>query len=181
MRPPCRTFSRLRSSSSAEAPAAPDGRPSAAPGTRPHARRDRGNSRPVGRGLAYATGNPSHLLNVRAANMSAFADDPDHFARWLADQADARAGSGSRVPFRLARSLRASISKSRGGSLAAPEGQGRLEFIRDEARALRVFRGRGNIDLLRGRRLRPTSRSSPADTKAWRPRRRSTSAPGPSL
>ena len=38
----------------------------------------------LGRGLAYATGNPSHLLNVRAANMSAFADDPDHFWRWLA-------------------------------------------------------------------------------------------------
>jgi uncharacterized NAD(P)/FAD-binding protein YdhS len=42
----------------------------------------------LGRGLAYATGNPSHLLNVRAANMSAFADDPGHFARWLSRQAD---------------------------------------------------------------------------------------------
>ena len=42
----------------------------------------------LGRGLAYATGNPSHLLNVRAANMSAFADDPDHFVRWLSRQAD---------------------------------------------------------------------------------------------
>jgi uncharacterized NAD(P)/FAD-binding protein YdhS len=41
----------------------------------------------LGRGLAYATGNPSHLLNVRAANMSAFADDPDHFSRWLAARA----------------------------------------------------------------------------------------------
>jgi uncharacterized NAD(P)/FAD-binding protein YdhS len=42
----------------------------------------------LGRGLAYATGNPSHLLNVRAANMSAFADDPGHFARWLSRQED---------------------------------------------------------------------------------------------
>jgi uncharacterized NAD(P)/FAD-binding protein YdhS len=41
----------------------------------------------LGRGLAYATGNPSHLLNVRAANMSAFADDRDHFSRWLAARA----------------------------------------------------------------------------------------------
>src|SRR5271154_1787671 len=47
----------------------------------------------LGRGLAYATGNPSHLLNVRAANMSAFADDPGHFARWLSTEASAPAAS----------------------------------------------------------------------------------------
>jgi hypothetical protein len=29
-----------------------------------------------GRGLAYATGNPRHLLNVRAGNMSAFSGRP---------------------------------------------------------------------------------------------------------
>ncbi len=48
----------------------------------------------LGRGLAYATGNPSHLLNVRAANMSAFADDPDHFVRWLSRQADGSQACG---------------------------------------------------------------------------------------
>src|SRR3569833_405837 len=37
----------------------------------------------VGRGLAYHTGNADHLLNVRAANMSALPDDPDHFWRWV--------------------------------------------------------------------------------------------------
>jgi uncharacterized NAD(P)/FAD-binding protein YdhS len=38
-----------------------------------------------GRGRAYATNNPDHLLNVRVANMSAFPDRPDHFVRWLAE------------------------------------------------------------------------------------------------
>lgn len=36
------------------------------------------------RGVAYATRNPFHLLNVRAENMSAVAEDADHFVRWLA-------------------------------------------------------------------------------------------------
>ena len=37
----------------------------------------------VGRGIAYFTDSPGHLLNVRACNMSAFPDQPDHFWRWL--------------------------------------------------------------------------------------------------
>lgn len=41
-------------------------------------------SEQIGSGLAYATDNEEHLLNVRAANMSAFPDQPDHFEAWLA-------------------------------------------------------------------------------------------------
>src|SRR5262249_43664312 len=37
----------------------------------------------VGRGIAYFSGSPDHVLNVRAGNMSAFPDQPDHFWRWL--------------------------------------------------------------------------------------------------
>jgi uncharacterized NAD(P)/FAD-binding protein YdhS len=40
----------------------------------------------LGRGLAYSTDLPDHVLNVRASNMSAFADLPDHFVRWLASR-----------------------------------------------------------------------------------------------
>lgn len=53
-----------------------------------------------GRGVAYSTSNPAHLLNVRTANMSAFEDDPDHFRRWLAGRAGASAhGFASRRDF----------------------------------------------------------------------------------
>src|SRR5689334_22774112 len=38
---------------------------------------------PVGLGAAYASHNPDHRLNVRAGNMSAWPDDPEHFVRWL--------------------------------------------------------------------------------------------------
>jgi uncharacterized NAD(P)/FAD-binding protein YdhS len=40
------------------------------------------NSR-FGRGLAYSTGNPNHLLNVPAGRMSAFSDRPHDFVDWL--------------------------------------------------------------------------------------------------
>lgn len=36
-----------------------------------------------GRGLAYGTSYQTHLLNVRAARMSAFADEEKHFTEWL--------------------------------------------------------------------------------------------------
>lgn len=37
----------------------------------------------LARGVAYSAAHPSHLLNVRAANMSALPDEPDHFVEWL--------------------------------------------------------------------------------------------------
>ena len=49
----------------------------------------------LGRGLAYATDDPRHLLNVRVANMSAFADEPHHLTAWLS----ARRGAGAASPF----------------------------------------------------------------------------------
>lgn len=38
----------------------------------------------LGRGLAYGAAQVSHILNVRASNMSALPDQPDHFVQWLA-------------------------------------------------------------------------------------------------
>ncbi len=39
--------------------------------------------RSSGRGVAFGTRRPEHLLNVAARNMSAFPDMPDHFLQWL--------------------------------------------------------------------------------------------------
>ena len=43
-------------------------------------------NRQFGRGQAYSTGNPSHLLNVPAGRMSAFRDRPHDFLDWLRRQ-----------------------------------------------------------------------------------------------
>jgi uncharacterized NAD(P)/FAD-binding protein YdhS len=39
---------------------------------------------PIGRGVAYGTDCPDHLLNVPADRMGAFPDEPDHFYKWVA-------------------------------------------------------------------------------------------------
>ena len=36
----------------------------------------------LGHGVAYGTRCTEHLLNVRARNMSAYPDDPEHFFEW---------------------------------------------------------------------------------------------------
>src|ERR1700691_5673876 len=36
----------------------------------------------LGRGVGYSTECTEHLLNVRARNMSAYPDDPEHFLEW---------------------------------------------------------------------------------------------------
>lgn len=45
----------------------------------------------IGQGIAYSAVQIDHILNVPASNMSAFADDPQHFWRWLAAHAPAYA------------------------------------------------------------------------------------------
>lgn len=43
----------------------------------------------VGAGIAYSTSDPAHLLNVRAAGMSALPEEPDHFRTWAGCEPDA--------------------------------------------------------------------------------------------
>ncbi len=53
-----------------------------------------------GRGIAYATTADCHRLNVPAGRMSLFADRPDHFTQWLAENGHA-AAAGDFAPRRL--------------------------------------------------------------------------------
>ena len=46
------------------------------------------NEYPMGRGIAYGTPRPEHLLNVVVRNMSAFPDLPSHFVDWLRNRSD---------------------------------------------------------------------------------------------
>ena len=57
-------------------------------------------SEAIGRGIAYSTPDPRHLLNVRVSNMSAFADSPNHLHEWLKRRGHPDS-PGCRTPFRF--------------------------------------------------------------------------------
>ena len=93
-----------------------------------------------GRGLVYASGNPHHLLNVRAGNMSAFSDHPDHFLEWLRalpeNERSAVSVSEDRLTF-VSRQLYGSyIQHILGREIWSAESAHRLYLIADEAVAL---------------------------------------------
>jgi uncharacterized NAD(P)/FAD-binding protein YdhS len=53
----------------------------------------------AGKGVAYSTTEPAHLLNVRAEGMSAWAGEPDHFARRFEAEGGDRRGFAQRRLF----------------------------------------------------------------------------------
>jgi uncharacterized NAD(P)/FAD-binding protein YdhS len=55
----------------------------------------------VGRGVAYGTDFPGHLLNVPAASMTGLPDDPGHFLRWARVHFDAATAPTTFVPRRV--------------------------------------------------------------------------------
>ena len=80
----------------------------------------------VARGVAYSAADPGHLLNVRAGNMSALPDDPDHFVRWL--EVRGEGGRTSFVPRTLyGEYLRAMLDE------ACARAPGRLRLVEGEA------------------------------------------------
>ena len=112
-----------------------------------------------GRGLAYSTGNPNHLLNVRAGNMSAYADAPDHFVQWLRKLPKATRAMLSEYPGPttfVPRGLYGSyIQQQLGDELWRGDRGGNLFLVTDEAVAIhREDRTRRlSVELAVGRRL----------------------------
>ncbi len=86
----------------------------------------------VGKGLAYSTDHPHHLLNVRAANMSAFGDDPDHLITWLA-KAEPASGISDHSFFFIERRVYARYLASLIEPALGEPGDGRLRLVRSEA------------------------------------------------
>ena len=113
-----------------------------------------------GRGLAYTTGNPNHLLNVRAGNMSAFPDQPDHFVRWLQNlPAEQRAEIGEPSVSHVSastfvpRRVYGNYIQELLGDKIWREGQGHnLFLLTDEAVALHRDAGGLSLELAVGRR-----------------------------
>lgn len=84
-----------------------------------------------GQGMAYSTLLSAHVLNVNASGMSAYADDPTNFARWVLDSGLAQPDQG---PFYAPRSLYARYLKELLDELEARErDSGRLRLIREES------------------------------------------------
>jgi uncharacterized NAD(P)/FAD-binding protein YdhS len=95
------------------------------------------------RGAAYSTGHADHLLNVRAAKMSAMADAPEHFAEWLT-----KLGRGDGTGF-AQRRLYGSYLEELFAS-AAQEAGDRLQIVNDEAVAVTRKGGGETIRLAGG-------------------------------
>jgi uncharacterized NAD(P)/FAD-binding protein YdhS len=89
----------------------------------------------LGRGVAYATDCPRHLLNVPAGKMSAYPSEPDHFVRWLAENADPSYGPKSFVARSLYGDYLSAIAAD--ARAAAPE---RLRHVKAFALAARAER-----------------------------------------
>lgn len=78
-------------------------------------------SQSFGRGAAYTTDDPLHLLNVRVGNMSAYPDRPNHFRDWLR---------------RHARTVPEDVVETVAGPFASRRAYGR--YLREELTAARV-------------------------------------------
>ena len=91
----------------------------------------------IGRGIAYSTAEPDHILNTRAGSMSAYGEDTEHFWHWLLSSG---ASSDMRCsdPFCFVpRSLFGDYLGDLVKPWLAPGGDGRLTLVCGEATGVR--------------------------------------------
>lgn len=91
----------------------------------------------AGKGVAYSTTEPAHLLNVRADGMSAWAGDPDHFARRF------EAEGGDRHAF----AQRRLFGRYLGELLEEAVADGRTELVHSTAVGAMRVDGRWRVEL----------------------------------
>lgn len=97
----------------------------------------------MGAGVAYSSSETSHLLNVRAGNMSAFPDRPDHFCEWLAAR-----GLGCEAAFVTRATYGLYLRETLAGAL---ERHGRrLKLIDDEVLDIEERDGQVTLGLVNG-------------------------------
>jgi uncharacterized NAD(P)/FAD-binding protein YdhS len=101
-----------------------------------------------GRGAAYSTGSPHHLLNVRATNMSALVEQPSHFIDWLA-----AAGVASPDRLFVTRDRYGQYLQSLLREATADTGSGRLKLEHDAVTAVSREGDGWLLNLAMGRRL----------------------------
>lgn len=90
-----------------------------------------------GRGLAYATGNANHFLNVPAGRMSAFHDRPDHFLGWLQNLPEQeRGGIDFTAQAFVPRRLFGAYVRTLLNDEIKRTGRERLELVRGDVQAL---------------------------------------------
>lgn len=110
----------------------------------------------IGPGLAYGSDDPRHLVKVRAENMSAFEDEPDHFLRWLerlAPEEHAEAGERTIAGTFVRRSVYGRyVQELLREAIARQDGADNLFLIADQATAVRpVAGGRLALETASGR------------------------------
>jgi uncharacterized NAD(P)/FAD-binding protein YdhS len=105
---------------------------------------------PPGRGVAYSTLVASHLLNIPAAEMSAWSGEPDNFARWVQSrgvQALAEAEGATYVPRGV---YGAYVGEQLAAAVAGAPGDRRLVAVEAEAVGLLPADGRFRLRLASG-------------------------------
>jgi len=102
----------------------------------------------LGRGVAYSTECTEHLLNVRAKNMSAYPDDPEHFLQWARLNHDPGDSPDDYLPRSLYGQYVASVLQQE-----IERHPGQVEHVQDEAVSIARVGETAEIRLGSGRTL----------------------------